>query len=103
MKCCIVLLALAAVVTAHWTHDDALEREIGAPAGEADVDVSMLADEVVSTGRKLLQAGVKGSDQIIKQEICDDTSVMNQPVYSNKDGSYAKLCRTQTAMISSRP
>jgi len=89
MKCCIVLLALAVVVTGHWTHDDALAREIGAPAGEADLDVSMLADEVV--GRKLLQATIKGSDNIIKQEISANTAVLNQPVYSNKDGSYAKL------------
>merc|ERR1712127_1018347 len=86
MKCCIVLLALAVVVTGHWTHDDALAREIGAPAGEADLDVSMLADEVV--GRKLLQT--KGSDQIIKQEV-GDSDALNQPMYSNKDGSYAKL------------
>merc|ERR1711998_159082 len=89
MKTCIVLLALAVVVTGHWTHDDALAREIGAPAGEADVGVSMLADEVV--GRKLLQATIKGSDNVIKQEVSANTAVLNQPVYSNKDGSYAKL------------
>jgi len=91
MRVLVCLAVLAVAVTGHWTHDDALAREIGAPAGEADVDVSMLADEVVSTGRKLLQSTVMGSDNIVKQKMDTDPNFRNQPVMSAKDGAYATI------------
>jgi len=91
MRVLVCLAVLAVVVTGHWTHDDALAREIGAPAGEADLDVSMLADEVVSTGRKLLQSTVMGSDNTIKQKMDSDPNFRNQPIFSAKDGAYATI------------
>jgi len=47
MKLLLALLAIG-VVTAHWTHDDSLAREIGPPPGEEDVDVAALSDELIS-------------------------------------------------------
>jgi len=44
----LLALALVGVVTAHWTHDDSLAREIGAPPGEEDMDVAALSDELIS-------------------------------------------------------
>ena len=46
---CQALLAIAIVAQAHWTHDDSLAREIGAPPGEDDIDVGSLSDELIST------------------------------------------------------
>jgi hypothetical protein len=45
----LALLAIAIVAQAHWTHDDSLAREIGAPPGEDDIDVGSLSDELIST------------------------------------------------------
>merc|ERR1711907_40961 len=48
MKLLLALLVVA-VATAHWTHDDSLAREIGAPPGqEEDADVVALSDELIS-------------------------------------------------------
>jgi len=48
MKLLLALTLTVAVVSAHWTHDESLAREIGAPPGEEDVDVGSLADELIS-------------------------------------------------------
>jgi len=43
MKFVLALLFVAAV-SAHWTHDDSLAREIGPPPGEEDVEVANLGE-----------------------------------------------------------
>lgn len=43
MKFALVLLAVT-VCSAHWTHDESLAREIGAPPGEEDVEVANLGE-----------------------------------------------------------
>jgi hypothetical protein len=45
------LALVAAVATAHWTHDESLAKEIGEPATE-EVDVSALSDELISEAEK---------------------------------------------------
>jgi len=43
MKFALALIALTALtVSAHWTHDESLAREIGPPPGEEDVEVASL-------------------------------------------------------------
>merc|ERR1719198_772950 len=44
MKLVLLLIAVTAV-SAHWTHDESLAREIGPPPGEEDVDVANLGEE----------------------------------------------------------
>jgi len=45
MKCTALLLLAAVCVSAHWTHDESLAREIGPPPGEEDVEISSLEEE----------------------------------------------------------
>lgn len=55
MKLVLALLALTALtVSAHWTHDDSLAREIGPPPGEDDLEVGALdsTEELIQTGAK---------------------------------------------------
>merc|ERR1711907_19589 len=78
MKLLLALLVVA-VATAHWTHDDSLAREIGAPPGqEEDADVVALSDELISEsetsgeGKKLYRitigtAWVPGDESPSKQ------------------------------------
>jgi len=40
----ILALLVVAAVSAHWTHDESLAREIGPPPGEEDVEVSNLGE-----------------------------------------------------------
>jgi hypothetical protein len=48
----LVAFAIAAVASAHWTHDDELAREIGPPPGEEDIDVASLSDELLGESAK---------------------------------------------------
>jgi len=92
MKLLLGLLVIG-VVTAHWTHDDPLAREIGSPPAEEDVDVAAKSDELISAPSALLQTN-EGDDQK-ELSVFEPWNAATNTYYEKKDEN--ARCQSSTA------